>query len=74
MHGYGNMLTTEVAADEAKTSRVADRLELFAPAPSLGVRSYLASATGTAALGGLCASDTQPVLRVALGRFRRARQ
>ena len=36
MHGFGGMLTIEVAGDGADATRVADRLELFALAPSLG--------------------------------------
>jgi cystathionine gamma-synthase len=36
MHGFGGMLTIEVAGDGADATRVADRLRLFALAPSLG--------------------------------------
>ncbi|HMV71400.1 MAG TPA: PLP-dependent aspartate aminotransferase family protein [Pseudomonadales bacterium] len=36
MHGFGGMLTIEVTGDGAVASRVADRLRVFALAPSLG--------------------------------------
>lgn len=36
MHGFGGMLTIEVAGDGAAAARVADRLRVFRLAPSLG--------------------------------------
>jgi cystathionine beta-lyase/cystathionine gamma-synthase len=36
MSGFGGMLTIEIAGDGAAAAAVADRLELFALAPSLG--------------------------------------
>lgn len=47
MHGYGGMLTIEIKADEATTSKVIERLELFALAPSLGGTESVATQPST---------------------------
>src|SRR5699024_6122161 len=47
MHGYGGMLTIEIKADEATTSKVIERLELFALAPSLGGTESVATHPST---------------------------
>lgn len=53
MHGFGGILTIEVDGDGAATSRVADRLELFALAPSLGGAESLATQPVTTTHHGL---------------------
>lgn len=59
MHGFGGMLTIEVAGDEATTSRVADRLQLFALAPSLGGAESLATQPVTTTHHGLSPQERE---------------
>lgn len=59
MHGFGGMLTIEVAGDETTTSRVADRLQLFALAPSLGGAESLATQPVTTTHHGLSPQERE---------------
>lgn len=59
MHGFGGILTIEVDGDGATTSRVADRLALFALAPSLGGAESLATQPVTTTHHGLSALERQ---------------
>ena len=53
MHGFGGMLTLEIAGDGAAASAVVDRLKLFAIAPSLGGVESLATQPVTTTHHGL---------------------
>jgi cystathionine beta-lyase/cystathionine gamma-synthase len=53
MHGFGGMLTLEIAGDGAAASAVVDRLQLFAIAPSLGGVESLATQPVTTTHHGL---------------------
>ncbi|MEP7161981.1 MAG: aminotransferase class I/II-fold pyridoxal phosphate-dependent enzyme [Dermatophilaceae bacterium] len=73
MHGFGGILTIEVAADEATTRRVADRLELFLLGPSLGGAESLATQPVTTTHHGLTAQEqarrgiTGSMIRLSVG-------
>ncbi len=73
MHGFGGILTIKVAADGATTSRVADRLELFSLAPSLGGAESLATQPVTTTHHGLSADErerrgiTDSMIRLSVG-------
>ena len=73
MHGFGGILTIEVNADGATTSRVADRLELFALAPSLGGAESLATQPVTTTHHGLSTDErsrrgiTDSMIRLSVG-------
>ncbi|NVZ10497.1 aminotransferase class I/II-fold pyridoxal phosphate-dependent enzyme [Allochromatium humboldtianum] len=53
MHGFGGMLALEIAGDGAAASQVADRLRLFALAPSLGGAESLVTQPSTTTHHGL---------------------
>lgn len=59
MHGFGGILTIKVAADEATTSRVADRLQIFSLAPSLGGAESLATQPVTTTHHGLSVEERE---------------
>ena len=73
MHGFGGILTIKVAADGATTSRVADRLQLFSLAPSLGGAESLATQPVTTTHHGLSADErerrgiTDSMIRLSVG-------
>lgn len=73
MHGFGGMLTIEVNAHGPTTSRVAERLQLFALAPSLGGTESLVTQPVTSTHHGLSADDrarrgiTDSMLRLSVG-------
>lgn len=73
MEGFGGILTLEIAADGATTSRVADRLELFALAPSLGGAESLATQPVTTTHHGLDPAErarrgiTDSMIRLSIG-------
>lgn len=73
MHDFGGILTIEVAADGQTTSRVADRLQLFALAPSLGGAESLATQPVTTTHHGLSDSErtrrgiTDSMIRLSVG-------
>ena len=73
MHGFGGILTIEVNADGATTSQVADRLELFALAPSLGGAESLATQPVTTTHHGLSTDErvrrgiTDSMIRLSVG-------
>jgi cystathionine beta-lyase/cystathionine gamma-synthase len=73
MHGFGGILTIEVAADGETTSKVADRLELFALAPSLGGAESLATQPVTTTHHGLTPAErerrgiTDSMIRLSVG-------
>lgn len=73
MRGFGGILTIEVAGDQAATSRVADRLELFTLAPSLGGAESLATQPVTTTHHGLDPQErarrgiTDSMIRLSVG-------
>lgn len=73
MHGYGGMLTIEVAGDGADATRLADRLRLFALAPSLGGVESLITQPCTTTHHGISAEErarrgiTDAMLRLSIG-------
>ncbi|RGE20344.1 PLP-dependent aspartate aminotransferase family protein [Leucobacter sp. wl10] len=73
MQGYGGIMTVEVDADGATTSKVADRLELFALAPSLGGAESLATQPSTTTHHGLTPEErarrgiTDSMIRLSIG-------
>lgn len=73
MDGYGGMLTIEVHGGGAAATRVADRLRLFALAPSLGGVESLATQPCTTTHHGLTAEErarrgiTDAMLRLSVG-------
>ncbi|QDX81020.1 cystathionine gamma-synthase [Denitratisoma sp. DHT3] len=73
MSGYGGMLTIEVAGSGADATRVADRLKLFALAPSLGGVESLATQPCTTTHHGLSAAErarrgiSDAMLRLSIG-------
>ncbi|MEN9490892.1 MAG: hypothetical protein RJA63_1341 [Pseudomonadota bacterium] len=73
MHGFGGMLTIEVAGNGEEASRVADRLRLFALAPSLGGTESLVTQPCTTTHHGLTAQErarrgiSDAMLRLSIG-------
>jgi len=73
MDGFGGIITIEVAADGDTTRRVADRLELFALAPSLGGTESLATQPLTTTHHGISAEErarrgiTDSMIRLSVG-------
>lgn len=73
MHGFGGMLTIEVAGDGEGATRVADRLELFALAASLGGAESLVTQPCTTTHHGLPAEErarrgiSDAMLRLSIG-------
>jgi len=73
MDGFGGILTIEVAGDGEATRRVADRLELFALAPSLGGTESLATQPVTTTHHGISAEErtrrgiTDSMIRLSVG-------
>lgn len=73
MSGFGGMLSIEVAADLATTSRVAERLEYFALAPSLGGAESLVTQPVTSTHHGLIPQErtrrgiSDSLLRLSVG-------
>ena len=73
MSGYGGILTIEVDGDAAATSAVADRLRLFALAPSLGGAESLATQPVTTTHHGLTPAErtrrgiTDSMIRLSIG-------
>ena len=59
MHGFGGILTIDVDADSATTSQVADRLQIFSLAPSLGGAESLATQPVTTTHHGLAPAERQ---------------
>lgn len=73
MRGFGGMLTIEVAGDGAAATRVADRLRLFALAPSLGGAESLVTQPCTTTHHGLSPEErarrgiSDAMLRLSVG-------
>lgn len=73
MHGFGGMLTIEVAGDGEDATRVADKLKLFALAPSLGGAESLVTQPCTTTHHGLTAAErarrgiSDAMLRLSVG-------
>ena len=73
MHGFGGMLTIEVKGDGATATRAADRLRLFALAPSLGGVESLVTQPSTTTHHGLSAEErarrgiSDAMLRLSVG-------
>jgi cystathionine gamma-synthase len=73
MRGFGGMLTLEIAGDGAVASRVADRLRLFALAPSLGGAESLVTQPCTTTHHGLTPQErarrgiSDAMLRLSVG-------
>lgn len=73
MHGYGGMVSIEVAGDAADATRVADRLKLFALAPSLGGAESLVTQPCTTTHHGLSLEErarrgiSDALLRLSIG-------
>lgn len=73
MHGFGGMLTIEVAGSGADATRVADRLKLFALAPSLGGAESLVTQPCTTTHHGLTPEErtrrgiSDAMLRLSVG-------
>ncbi|WP_374502174.1 PLP-dependent aspartate aminotransferase family protein [Zoogloea sp.] len=73
MHGFGGMLTIEVKDDGAAATRVADRLRLFALAPSLGGAESLVTQPCTTTHHGLTPEErarrgiSDAMLRLSIG-------
>ena len=73
MYGFGGMLTIEVAGDGEEATRVADRLKLFALAPSLGGAESLVTQPCTTTHHGLTAEErarrgiSDAMLRLSVG-------
>ena len=73
MHGFGGMLTIEVAGNGEDATRVADRLALFALAPSLGGAESLVTQPCTTTHHGLTAEErarrgiSDAMLRLSIG-------
>lgn len=73
MHGYGGMVSIEVAGDAADATRVADRLKLFALAPSLGGAESLVTQPCTTTHHGLSPEErarrgiSDALLRLSIG-------
>lgn len=73
MFGFGGILTIELDADGPTTSQVADRLNLFSLAPSLGGAESLATQPTTTTHHGLSADErarrgiTESMIRLSVG-------
>ena len=73
MYGFGGMLTIEVAGNGEDATRVADRLKLFALAPSLGGAESLVTQPCTTTHHGLTAEErarrgiSDAMLRLSVG-------
>lgn len=73
MHGFGGMLTIEVASSAEDATRVADRLKLFALAPSLGSVESLVTQPCTTTHHGLTPQErvrrgiSDAMLRLSIG-------
>lgn len=73
MHGFGGMLTIEVKGDGTDATRVADRLKLFALAPSLGGAESLVTQPCTTTHHGLTSEERErrgisdTMLRLSIG-------
>lgn len=73
MYGFGGMLTIEVAGDGEDATRVADRLKLFALAPSLGGAESLVTQPCTTTHHGLTTEErarrgiSDAMLRLSVG-------
>ncbi len=73
MHGFGGMVSIEVAGTGADATRVADRLQLFALAPSLGGVESLVTQPCTTTHHGLtpeertCRGISDAMLRLSIG-------
>lgn len=73
MHGFGGMVTIEVAGTGADATRVADRLRLFALAPSLGGAESLVTQPCTTTHHGLTPEErarrgiSDSMLRLSIG-------
>lgn len=73
MHGFGGMLTIEIRGDRAAATRVADRLRLFALAPSLGGTESLVTQPCTTTHHGIAAAErarrgiSDAMLRLSVG-------
>jgi len=73
MHGFGGMLSIEVRGDGAAATRVADRLKLFALAPSLGGAESLVTQPCTTTHHGLAPEErfrrgiSDAILRLSIG-------
>lgn len=73
MSGFGGILTVEVDADGGTTSQVADRLDLFSLAPSLGGAESLATQPATTTHHGLSPDErarrgiTDSMIRLSIG-------
>ena len=73
MHGFGGMLSIEVKGDGAAATRVADRLRLFALAPSLGGAESLVTQPCTTTHHGLTPEErmrrgiSDAMLRLSVG-------
>lgn len=73
MHGFGGMLSIEVRGDGAAATRMADRLRLFALAPSLGGVESLVTQPCTTTHHGLTAAErahrgiSDALLRLSVG-------
>jgi cystathionine gamma-synthase len=73
MYGFGGMLTIEVAGDGEEATRVADRLKIFALAPSLGGAESLVTQPCTTTHHGLTTEErarrgiSDAMLRLSVG-------
>ncbi|MBZ0189037.1 MAG: PLP-dependent transferase, partial [Candidatus Obscuribacterales bacterium] len=73
MHGFGGMVTVEVLGGKEAASRVADRLKLFALAPSLGGAESLVTQPCTTTHHGLSQEErkrrgiSEAMLRLSIG-------
>lgn len=73
MYGFGGMMTIEVNGDGRTTSEVADRLQLFTLAPSLGGAESLATQPSTTTHHGLDTAErsrrgiTDSMIRLSIG-------
>ena len=73
MHGFGGMLSIEVAGTGEDATRVADRLKLFALAPSLGGAESLVTQPCTTTHHGLAPEErarrgiSDALLRLSIG-------
>jgi len=73
MHGFGGMLTIEIAGNGKEATQVADRLKLFALAPSLGGVESLVTQPCTTTHHGLTAEErahrgiSDAMLRLSIG-------
>ena len=59
MHGFGGMVSIDIAGSGEEATRVADRLRLFALAPSLGGAESLVTQPSTTTHHGLTPEERQ---------------